>query len=385
MKKAKIITISLFGLLILVPFMTPTRAQPPSYVGIAQEEEYTWDVNVYDTNWDQWFADNMTNWLASIFSHDSGSTLTQIWTDTLSWDPTPPQLIFNYTIDLILPENTTSGQTQVTMTQAIEVPGLPAMNSIGPLTVYIGNDTANFAELSLYGGMATSAYWIPGVPFAPINVNWTEFTGWAQWGLGPTGYWGGGYVENTIVTALTNGYSMSVPINGYVNNSMPIRINVTYDANGVLSYNSFEYGNSKLYDYVFSSYDPDTVNPVITAAASDFSVEHDYTGETISWTATDMNPDTYTITRSGTGVVSETAWISGTEVQYSVPDGLTEGNHAFGITFTDDEGNSVTDTVIMTVGAAPAAAIPGYELPIVLDVFIIATIGLIVIRKKKNK
>jgi len=39
----------------------------------------------------------------------------------------------------------------------------------------------------------------------------------------------------------------------------------------------------------------DTTNPVITVSPNDFTVEYGYTGQSISWTATDANPDTYTI------------------------------------------------------------------------------------------
>ena len=55
MKKNKIITISLLGLLLLVPFMTPTKAQPASYVGAAEGEKYEWSLNIYPINkWIQW-------------------------------------------------------------------------------------------------------------------------------------------------------------------------------------------------------------------------------------------------------------------------------------------------------------------------------------------
>ena len=50
MKKNKIITISILGLLFLVvPFImiAPVRAQVPSYVGVAVDDKFEWDNNIY--------------------------------------------------------------------------------------------------------------------------------------------------------------------------------------------------------------------------------------------------------------------------------------------------------------------------------------------------
>ena len=386
MKKAKIITISVLGLLLLVPFLAPVRAQVPSYVGVALGEKYEFAVNVYASNWAQWETDYMTAWWTPVWDHNpTGSNMTTIWDNTADWDTTPPQLIFFYDIDLIL-ENTTLGQTLVNTSSGYLVPDWPLADDSYPTSLTIGNDTAKFAAGSLYGGMATTSNWITNLPFAPKNVNWTEFVALGNWGLDAGMWWirdttfGWGY--NITMSEIANGYSMYIPALGFGGNSLSITITTTYDSNGILSYSSFEYGSNLMYDVIPT----DTVDPVITAAASDFSVEHDYTGETIAWTATDLNPDTYTVTHNGTAVGTATAWTSGTEVQFSVPDDLDAGDHGFEITFTDDDGNSVTsDEVVMTVGAAPSQPIPGYDVPIVLGIFSIATIGLIVLMKKKKK
>jgi len=384
-KKNKAFTISLLGLLLLVPFMTPTRAQVPSYVGIAAEEEYAYDLNVYTLNWGQWVTDNMSSWLATLFAHDPGSTLTQVWTDT-SWDATAPQLVFRSVINGFLPESTTTYTfTGVNLTQYIEVPDFPSANSESSYVWQIGNNASAFAEVGLYGGYATTPYWIPGTTFAPVGINWTDFVAICNFAIGL--YWGP-YAGNTTFTELANGYSMSVPAYGYINNSLPIEINATYNANGALTYNSFEYGGSLLYDYELSSYELDVVDPGVTAGSSDFSVDHDYTGVTINWTATDGNPNTYSVTDNGAAIGGDTAWTSGVEVQFNVPDGLAAGDHDFVITFKDDGDNTITDTVVMTVGAAPATPppdIPGYDLPIVLGISSIMSIGLIVLMKKRKK
>ncbi|MHA1910604.1 MAG: hypothetical protein ACTSYA_02810, partial [Candidatus Kariarchaeaceae archaeon] len=93
----------------------------------------------------------------------------------------------------------------------------------------------------------------------------------------------------------------------------------------------------------------DTVDPIITVDPNDLAVEEDYTGRIISWTATDFNPDTYTIEFDGTEVVSPTAWLSGEAITYNIPDGLAIGDYIYTVNFTDDGGNSVTESVTFTV------------------------------------
>jgi len=92
------------------------------------------------------------------------------------------------------------------------------------------------------------------------------------------------------------------------------------------------------------------VDPLITDAPSDLTVEYGYTGVNTSWTAIDANPNIYTIELQGTGTVADpSAWSSGVAITYNVPDDLAVGEYTYIITITDDYDNSVTDTVNMTV------------------------------------
>ena len=94
----------------------------------------------------------------------------------------------------------------------------------------------------------------------------------------------------------------------------------------------------------------DTTNPVITVSPNNFTVEHGYTGQSISWTATDANPDLYTIELMGTGIVAgPTVWISGNVINYSIPDGYSVGSYAYKITFTDLGGNFIVDSINFSV------------------------------------
>jgi len=94
----------------------------------------------------------------------------------------------------------------------------------------------------------------------------------------------------------------------------------------------------------------DIINPLITDAPSDFTVDYGYTGINISWTALDANPNIYTITLQGTGVVAgPSVWSNGTAITYDVPDGLVVGEYFYAVNFNDDYDNYITDTVKITV------------------------------------
>jgi hypothetical protein len=94
----------------------------------------------------------------------------------------------------------------------------------------------------------------------------------------------------------------------------------------------------------------DTTDPVITISPSNFTVEHGYTGLSLSWTATDPHPNTYTIELIGTGVVAgPTTWTSGNGITYNIPDGFAVGSYVYVVTFTDDYGNFITDSVSFSV------------------------------------
>ncbi|GAH43431.1 unnamed protein product, partial [marine sediment metagenome] len=94
----------------------------------------------------------------------------------------------------------------------------------------------------------------------------------------------------------------------------------------------------------------DNTNPVITNAASDLVMEFGYSSQPVQWSATDLNPNTYTVELQGTGiVVGPTPWTSGVLITYYIPDNFTVGSYTYTVNFTDDYGNSVTDNVIFDV------------------------------------
>ncbi|KKM26865.1 hypothetical protein LCGC14_1580470 [marine sediment metagenome] len=359
MKKTKIITISMLGLLLLVPFMMPSaKAAPASYVGVAEEEYYSWIMYINYALLGQWIADNVSEAFSTIFSHDAGNAWSDVFSD---WSGifTPPQAYWPMTIYEILPEVTDdflSGNfifDNITHTPLSVDWGYSYWTggAIGPSTWQIVNDTVSFAQQSLFGGMATSAYWLMGVQLGPKNIDWPTFVGYANSGM--ANYWGG-LAANTTVTQITDGYQMSVPISGYAlqnqfNNSLPITTNVTYNTDGILQAYTVEYGADLIYGYYTYLNYADVIEPEIIDSPSNFTIFEGYTGESISWTATDANAGNYTITRDVTTVVTTTNWTSGSPVVYNIPDGLTQGFYEFTIDFKDTSLQSTTHSLIVTV------------------------------------
>jgi hypothetical protein len=132
-----------------------------------------------------------------------------------------------------------------------------------------------------------------------------------------------------------------------------------------------DYGNS-IIDIVDFTVE-DTTNPTIISAPSDFTVEAGYTGINISCTSTDLHPHTYTIELQGSGIVAgPTVWSSGIAITYNIPDGLAVGDYIYTINFTDQYGNSVIDTITLTVREVSTG---GDTIPLELIIIISSTIG----------
>ena len=128
----------------------------------------------------------------------------------------------------------------------------------------------------------------------------------------------------------------------------------------------------------------DMIDPAITIRPNNFTVEYGYIGQSLSWTATDTNPNIYTIELQGTGVVmGPTIWSNGVANTYNIPNGLATGVYIYTINFTDDYDNFVTDSIAMTV-KPPPPGIPGFELYLVFGFFTTATIGIIIRMRKKK-
>ena len=91
----------------------------------------------------------------------------------------------------------------------------------------------------------------------------------------------------------------------------------------------------------------DVTNPTLTHPA-DIAYNEGETGNEFAWTASDLNPATYSITKDGTEIEAGN-WVDGQTFTVDV-DGLSYGTYTYVITVYDVDSNFATDTVIVIVG-----------------------------------
>jgi len=427
----KILTISLLGILLFLPFMRPLSAQKiaqvPSYVGVVEGQHEEWDANIFSADWGQWNADNMTDRWAEAFGQTYIDNMTAVF-DTAAKVPLLPQATMFYTVEEIIPDTNgfdANSDGGITAGEAWADPGVTLLNMSGgtfmdfggwPYYYYFGNNTGIFvantttkwAEHLGYGAMYSSLIWATNmfnsgnigylnysldanmtntIFFAPTNINWTEFVDTCNLMLALPIWLATGYVLK--FSEVTDGFMMSAAVGDFIQNTQNINVTTTYDANGLMTYHKFEYGSNLLVDMGIA----DSAYPVITDAPIDFTVPHNYTGVILSWTATDANPGEYAILMNGTAEVFPTAWSSGVAIQYAVPDGLAAGDYAFQINLGDtrpNRPNVASDDVMMTVLEEPEPPppppddSPGYEPILVIGFLTAATAGIIILTKKKK-
>jgi len=115
------------------------------------------------------------------------------------------------------------------------------------------------------------------------------------------------------------------------------------------------------YTYVFTIYDvggnfamdtvivnvSDGTTPILTHP-TDITYNEGDAGNEIAWTANDLNPATYSITKDGTEIESGNWVVDGQTFTVDV-DGLSYGTYTYVITVYDVDGNFAMDTVIVNV------------------------------------
>ncbi|MBD3406955.1 MAG: hypothetical protein GF411_12630 [Candidatus Lokiarchaeota archaeon] len=149
----------------------------------------------------------------------------------------------------------------------------------------------------------------------------------------------------------------------------------------------------KVYDQALNSITTDslfyaeTTDPSVDSP-SDVIIEIGETGQSITWHPNDDFPEAYQILRNGT-VLIEGSWNSSSESITISLDGLSIATYNYTLVLTDISGNSVTDTVIVTVMDVTTTSTitePGnwYEDPmIIVSIAIIGLIVLICLAKRR--
>ena len=272
MKKTKKLSFLLIGLLLFLPSVKFSPAQE-SYVGVKDGNEYLWRLSIYKANFGVFIMSNFAETLENLWPLGS-LALINVYFEWLPWQHGPPQAYWPFSITAMGPELTGSILSPVDNTSMTSIPvyaqfgwELPHdsdYNSLFNSIWYIVNDTSSFLRQTYNLSLAFSPYGIMGVPFVPLNINWTSFIAEFLTEMN----FRGGFYNNTSATANSNGYSLSVPAWGYENNSVSIDINVKYNSKGILSSYEFFYGGLQLIDYWIAKADLLALEDMLTLIVS---------------------------------------------------------------------------------------------------------------------
>jgi hypothetical protein len=254
LKHTKQLSLIILGLLFLLPFINVYAAQE-DYVEIQEGYSHKWRLGLYSLNWDGYFNDNLEYTLENLFPLGS-SVMTEVYMDWVIFQFTaPPQSYWPFNIidvgdqetgKILFPfDNTTFSSTTVNASAGYEVREDPFTSHHYIGSWYIVNDTSSFLRQTLNLTLAFSVYGILNVPIAPITINWTSFIIEFLEIMKSKG----GLYSNISATALSNGYSLHVPVQGFESNREVIDIDVIYNPNGILEYYEFSYGGKMLVNF----------------------------------------------------------------------------------------------------------------------------------------
>lgn len=264
--------------------------------------------------------------------------------ESLSWTVTDINPL-NYTLEL-LGTGIVAGPTAWTSGGAVTY-NIPDGKAIGEYIYTInftdlgGNSVVDYVNFTVVVDTTSPLITLSPSNFTAERGYTGESMSWTVTELNPLNYTielqGTGFVVNA--TPWTSGVEVTYDIpDGYAIGSYIYIVNFTDDN---LNY---------VVDYVNFTVVEDVTSPLIVLSPSNFTVERGYSGESMSWTLTDLNPLNYTIELQGTGfVVNATPWTSGVEVIYNIPDGFSIGSYIYTVNFTDDQLNFVVDYVNFTV------------------------------------
>ncbi|MBN1216493.1 MAG: hypothetical protein JXA99_13765 [Candidatus Lokiarchaeota archaeon] len=197
----------------------------------------------------------------------------------------------------------------------------------------------------------------------------------------------GNSISWNVIDASPKNYTIKrdgTPVDsGFYTSTAPISINIDGLSTNTYSYSlevDDDVGNSNS-DVVSVNVLP-SIDPVLSDAPN-IKFELGETGNTITWTATDSFPNTYTV-KIGNSNVDSGEWTSGGPITYNV-DHLLVGTYTIVIEVRDKAGNIVSDTVTVEVTAPPEGpnSVPGYDLFMMILVIGISIFGIGIYKRKK--
>jgi FlaG/FlaF family flagellin (archaellin) len=132
-------------------------------------------------------------------------------------------------------------------------------------------------------------------------------------------------------------------------NADNITINVDGLAKGIYNYTIFitDQSGNQVSDNVIVTV-LDIVSPIFDITPADLQYSEGTTGNILSWNVTDNHPETFELYRNGSFTGDTGSWTNADNITINV-DGLGKGVYNYTIVVSDDSGNQVSDTVIVTV------------------------------------
>jgi hypothetical protein len=224
MKKAKILCLSVLGILFLIPFTNFSTAAPGDYVGVSVGESYSWGVYVNPSQY-------------ALMATDMGAEIPPEL-DAIS---SVGSLKIGARVDYIFPEDSMILNASLVfyvamnVTITLTVPGMGSESEVFEIPVF-SNVTDYYMHMMYYYFDSSG----PSFLFIAHDLNWTKAVDDVDeiYDIHPT--------YNLVnVSELANGIQLDVPA-GLLNASQKaIEIQLEYTEKGVLSYAGFNYDGVK--------------------------------------------------------------------------------------------------------------------------------------------
>ena len=246
MKKRNLLYFVGIGFLLFLPFIRVSVAAPPCWVGVYDDDVYIWSYNNHTAaRWGQWETDSMgltgTLALSRVISwfetmDDYGQTPGTMNHTILSLEDLAPDLEYgtNY------PSVELSHELVYTLTGQYSYDWLDKLT--GLTNVYNGLVLENSDEFALWHDNLTSFFSPENILetslWASTQIDWDQVVATANTGLADV---------NAIASALADGFKITVPALAWINNTLAVGLEVTYD-DGLLDSWELTYGTETVFD-----------------------------------------------------------------------------------------------------------------------------------------
>lgn len=235
MRKTRIVCISIFFALVLIPFVNFSTAAPPDYIGVQVGEEYSWKIHINLNNL-QNLMDDMNETIPSELSMfgDIPDTTIKAKIEWISDEIVG--ILYDYTL------------INISITMAVPGYGdIPITEPGQYFTIFVlNNNTANYFNdtMNAMSHEVLPSYVEQGFPIliVPLNLNWTQEVQALQalYSFLPE-------IAGATAEVYGNGFKITMPSQTIDNITLqPFEISATWDQKGVFNTAKFLYGGDPI-------------------------------------------------------------------------------------------------------------------------------------------